>query len=299
VGYGGRIRDEYRLHLEALEIHRETGFVRMQAAEAGNLAVLYATEGETLEAEHWMHDALAMFREVGDRQAEILSLGNIGSLNTELGRDSEAERAIKRARLAAGELGMTHLEQALDTNLALLRLMQGNPALADELLLRVEASQANTSPNIYDIGHRCLYRGIARLLLGDPASAWGLMQEARALYEKALMPRDLGLSLALGSAAAAALDVEAEALAWLEQARSIAEDLDDDDILRVVTMGEGHIELLRARQARAAGETEDASLLEQLVAARLDMVSLNSVHPSLVRLARRLLERASAETEVD
>ena len=297
VGYGGRVREEYRLHLEALEIHRETGFVRMQAAEAGNLAVLYATEGETVEAEHWMHEALAKFREVGDRQAEILSLGNIGSLNTELGRDAEAERAIRRARLAAGELGMVHLRQVLDSNLALLRLMQDKPGEADQLLIQVEASQASTSPNIYHLGHRCLYRAIARLLLDDPAGAGRLLREARAYYEQSRMKRDLGLGLGLGAAAWGALDEEDEAIAWLEGARALAEELDDDDVLRVVTLGEGHVELLRGRQARRTGDREDAFLLEQLAAARLDMVRLDTVRPSLVRLARRLLEQALTRME--
>jgi len=299
IGYGGRVREEYRAHLEALEIHRETGFVRMQAAEAGNIAVLYATEGEIVEAEHWMHEALAKFREVGDRQAEILSLGNIGSLNTELGRDDEAVRAIRRARLAAGELGMVHLRQVLDSNLALLRLLQDKADVADELLRQVEADQAKTSPNIYHVGHRCLYRAIARLLLGDSSGAGTLVRQARGYYEQSWMKRDLGLCLGIGAAMWGALDDEAEALAWLQAARELAEELDDDDILRVVTLGEGHVELLRARRARLEGDHEDAFLLEQLAAARLDMVRLDTVRPSLVRLARRLLEQALHTMEAD
>ena len=289
IGYGGRTREEYRMHLQALEVHRETGFVRMQAAEAGNLAVLYATEGELVEAEHWMHEALDKFRAVGDRQAEVLSLGNIGSLNTELGRDVEAERAIKRARLAGSELGMTHLEQVLDANLALLRLMQGRPADAEALLIAVEESQQHTSPNIYHLGHRCLYRCVARLLLGDPAGGWRYAQEARGYYEQALMQRDLGIGLGIGAVAAAALGDEAEALAWLTDGRAIVEEIDDDDVHRIVSLGEGHVELLRARDT---DDPEDVALLQGLAAARLDMVRLDTPRPSMVRLAHRLLEQA-------
>ena len=296
IGYGGRTREEYRMHLEALEIHRETGFVRMQAAEAGNLAVLYATEGEPIEAEHWMHEALNKFREVGDRQAEILSLGNIGSLNTELARDAEAERAIRRARLGAAELGMVHLQQVLDANLSLLRLVQGRAEEADAQLRAVEASQAHTSPNIYHLGHRCLYRAIARQLLGDPDGAHAQITQAHAYYEQSRMQRDLALGLGMGGAIHASRDDEPTAVAWLEQSRAIGDDFDDDDVLRIVTLGEGHVELLRARRARAQGEDEDAFLLEELARSRLDMVRLDTPRPSLVRIAHRLLAQALEET---
>ena len=292
VGYGGRTREEYRLHLEALAIHRETGFVRMQAAEAGNLAIMYATEGEPAEAEHWMHESLVKFREVGDRQAELLSLGNIGSLNTELGRDDEAERAIRRARLAAGELGMSHLEQVLDSNMALLRLVQGNAAAADTLLRAVEAAQATTSPNIYHLGHRCLYAAIARRLLGDVAGARRLVGEACGYYEQSLMQRDLALCLAIGAGILADADAEVLALEWLDRARAIADELDDDDLFRILTLAEGHLELA---QARRAPDAEDAALLRELAGARPDMVRLDTVRPSLVRLSRSLLEHALKE----
>ena len=60
-----------------------------------------------------------------------------------------------------------------------------------------------------------------------------------------------------------------------------------------MTLGEGHVELLRADRAAARGDHEDAALLRELAEARLDMAPIDGVvRATMARIGHRLLREA-------
>lgn len=293
VGWAGDAREERRLHNEALALHREAGNARMVGAEAGNIAIQCALDGELDEAEQWMLEAYEAFRNSFDHQAVQITLGNLASLYVELDRRDEADRALRRALEAARRLGISHFVPLLTCNRGLLQMVRGDTDGALAFFAEAEVLYRDVDVAAYHEGMLEGYWGLALLFAGDAEAARARMLRGLALYAKARMPRDLGLGYALLAAAEAARGDEDAALAALETARGYAEETDQDDLRLAVGFGEGHVELLRARRARAAGAVEDADLLDELVEARLDMLRLDTVRPAMVRLARRLLEEAA------
>jgi len=293
VGWRGDALGERRLHNEALALHREAGNARMVGAEAGNIAVQCALDGDLEVAEQWMLEAYDAFKNSFDHQAVQITLGNLASLYVELDRRDEADRALRRALDAAHRLGISHFVPLLTCNRGLLELVRGDLDRAAAFFGEAEELYRSVDVAPYHEGMLQLYWGMTLVFLGDAEAARPRFQHGLERYEKARMPRDLGLAHGVLAAAEAALGDEAAALGALEQARHYAEQTDQDDVRLVVGFGEGHVELLRARRARAVGADEDAALLEELVLARLDMLRLDTVRPAIVRLARRLLEHAA------
>ncbi len=292
VGWAGRPDDERRHHLKALAMHRAHGALRMAAAEAGNISVQHALDGELEEAEQWMLEAYEGFKNSYDPHATQILLGNLGTLYVELDRRDEADRALRRAQASAQALGIRHLVPPLICNRVLLRTLEQDYGGARTLFDEAAATFAEVQPALYHLATLSTHAGLNELLDGRPEVARPLLLTAVDQYVRAKMPRDRALAQTLVAVACAQLGDEPAALAALDEARAAADTLDQDDVRLMVGFGEGHVELARARAARAAGDAEDAFLLLELAEARLDMLRLETVRPSVVRLGRRLLDDA-------
>lgn len=292
VGWAGRSKEERRLHHEALALHRESGARRMAAAEAGNIAVQYALDGDLEDAEQWMLEAYEGFKQSYDPMAIQITLGNLASLYVELARPDDADRALRRALDSAERMGIRHLAPILVTNRGLLALTRGKVEQGLRLLHDAERLYGELEPAQYHLGVLDTSIAMGNLLGRRPAAATERLKRGVSRFSDCLMPRDQGLAEGLLAVALAQTGDEPGAMAALDRARALADSLDDDDVRLVMQLGEGHVELLRASQARASGETEDAFLLQELAEARLDMTRTSAVRPTLVRLARTLLEEA-------
>ena len=76
---------------QALVIAREIGDRRSEAADLGNLGIIYKDQGELLKAEDHHRQALVIHREIGDRLAEAQNLGNLGLIYEIQGNLAKAE----------------------------------------------------------------------------------------------------------------------------------------------------------------------------------------------------------------
>ncbi|MCO4772835.1 MAG: hypothetical protein KDA24_22575, partial [Deltaproteobacteria bacterium] len=293
LGWAGDAKGERLCHNQALDLHRAVGNQRMAAADAGNIAIQHAIDGELEESEQWMLEAYEGFKESYDPHALQLTLGNLAALYVELDRRDEAERALRRAIDGARKMGIVHFIPVLTSNYGQLRTLNGDYEGAEALFWEVkQLYEGDLQPIPYHESMLQTFWGVRDLLAGDPEGARDRLAEGVTGYKKARMGRDVGIALGLLAAAQATCMDEEGAVAALDEARSLADELDSDDIRLLVGFGEGHVELLRAKQARASGETEDAFLLEELADARLDMLGLETLRPALVRLGRRMLELA-------
>ena len=292
LGWAGRAQDEMRCHLRALDLHREGGALRMAAAEAGNIAVQYALDGEMEEAEHWMLEAYEGFRKSCDLLSAQITLGNLGTIYMAQDRRDEAALAFRRAILAAQELGLREFVALMTENQGVLAILDEDYEGARSKLDEAATLHADFEPAIHHLGLHDTHLGVLDLLTGRPEDAAQRLADACDKYRRSRTPRDLGIGLGLVAVAHARCGDESAAMAALDGSRAVADELDCDDVRMVLGYGEGHVELMRAKQARASGDAEDACLLDELAEARLDMLRMETMRPVLVRLSRRMLEQS-------
>jgi tetratricopeptide (TPR) repeat protein len=91
----GQYQEALNFHQQSLEIKREIGNRKGEAASLGNLGNVYRLLGQYQEALNFYQQSLEIFCEIGDRNGgdrngEAASLGNLGSLYESLGQYQEA-----------------------------------------------------------------------------------------------------------------------------------------------------------------------------------------------------------------
>ena len=295
VGYAGRQREERSLRREALIHHEAVGDVRMVASESANLAVLMATAGAVEEAEPLFVAAVRGCREAGDRMSEQVALANRGTLYAELGKVEEAERTLLRAEQKGRALGADQLLPLLSCNLGLLAMCAGRHSEARRRLTEADRQFGRRQADERLVALTSAYLGVLDLLEGDAETALERLRPAIAAMEGTWAKRDHGMCLGILAAAEARLGNEEGALAALDRGRAAGQRMEDEDTLLLVTLGEGHVELLRSDRAAARGDHEDAALLRELAEARLDMAPIDGVvRATMARIGHRLLREAVA-----
>jgi len=293
LGYTGDAKASERCTYEALELHRASGNRFMAAVAAGNIAVWHAERGELEEAEQWVLESYEGLKDSNDLTYKNTTLGNLAAIYLELDQLPSGARALRRALALARKMGMLPLLPIFVSNMGQLSLLQKDYEQAEALFLEAAEIYANgVDPDPYHVGVHCTFWGVRDLLSGDPEKGRERLEAAVSQYQMVHSSRDVGICQGLLGVAYATCGDEESALRALHEGRSLADKLDSDDIRFIVGLAEGHVELLRATQARASGHLKDALVLEGLAADRLETFRFETVRPSLVRLARRLLELA-------
>jgi tetratricopeptide (TPR) repeat protein len=77
-------------HRAALKIHREIGYRQGEAADLGNLGLVFSALGQPDSARVYHRAALKIHREIGYRQGEANQLGNLGLVFSALGQPDSA-----------------------------------------------------------------------------------------------------------------------------------------------------------------------------------------------------------------
>ena len=93
----GRLEQAQQHFLNAVSIAQEVGDRRGESIILGNLALLYASRGLFEEAWTNFEKSLAISREVGNRRGEGATLGNLGDLMVRRGETLRAERYLRDA----------------------------------------------------------------------------------------------------------------------------------------------------------------------------------------------------------
>jgi non-specific serine/threonine protein kinase len=172
-----RYDDVKVLCTESLEIFREIGDVRHEAASLNNLGLAAMWQGAFEEAELLWGQALSINRRVGNRTWESTNLQNLGLAAYSQKRLADA-RAYLEAGLALGrELGDTHVIAGVLDNLGNLadeegRLEEAKQFYLESLALRRRiGDRPEMAISLGNLG--CLMRK-----LGDRDRAWALAKES-------------------------------------------------------------------------------------------------------------------------
>jgi len=100
-----RLEEALEVLQGSLEIHRQVGDRRGEAAAMGNIANMCLQLGGREEALKACRDALGIHQEIGYRQGEANQLGNIGIVYRQMGRLEEALEAYQAALEIHQEIG--------------------------------------------------------------------------------------------------------------------------------------------------------------------------------------------------
>ena len=107
-------------------IRRETGYKQEEAADYGNLGVVFQSISEYVKAEEYHQKALVIRKETGDKQGEATDYGNLGTVFRSLGEYVKAEEYYKKSLTISKATGCTFLQFQCHANLAWVFLLQGN-----------------------------------------------------------------------------------------------------------------------------------------------------------------------------
>jgi tetratricopeptide (TPR) repeat protein len=177
---------------EALVLARELGNGLAEAECLGNIGSTLLEMAQPLQALHAIQGALAILRKQGEEDAESLELNKLGRAHAELGQGEQALVCYDRSLVLARHTGNRHREAVLLGNM----------------------------------GHT------HTTLLAQPEEGIRYFRQARSLF-RALGDRKMEAQ-SFNNLAQAQVDAgrPSAALVTLKQARSIAIDLDDDDLLQ-------------------------------------------------------------------
>ncbi|MCW6010651.1 tetratricopeptide repeat protein [Micromonospora sp. CPCC 205371] len=84
-------------HRHAIVLSRRAGWQSGSGAAHNNIAIVYATRGDSRRTSTHLHAALAAYRAAGDVEGEAASLANLSDVALSLGRYDEAERLARRS----------------------------------------------------------------------------------------------------------------------------------------------------------------------------------------------------------
>ncbi|MBN1202724.1 MAG: tetratricopeptide repeat protein [Anaerolineae bacterium] len=121
----GQYQRAIEYHQQALAISREIGDRRGQGNQLGNLGSAYYSLGQYGRAIEYYQQALAISREIGDRRGEGNGLSGLGIAYASLGQYERAIEYYEQARAIFAAIGVPHLVEQMDHNIALARAQQG------------------------------------------------------------------------------------------------------------------------------------------------------------------------------
>nr|WP_286167491.1 tetratricopeptide repeat protein [Arthrospira platensis] len=222
----GRYPEAIAFYQQSLEIARDIGDQKNEATSLGNLGNTYHSLGRYQEAIAFHQQSLEIKRDIGDRQGEATSLGNLGSAYYSLGRYPEAIAFYQQSLEIARDIGDQKNEATSLGNL-------GNTYHSLGRYQEAIAFHQQSLEIARDIGDR---RGEANSLigLGNAYYSLGRYPEAIAFCQQSLeIARDIGdrrgeanSLIGLGNAYKA-LGRYQEAIAFHQQSLEIKRDIGD------------------------------------------------------------------------
>lgn len=288
----GRRDQAARDYEVALNLAREAGDRWVQNRLLIRLGVMAVTSGRFDEARDHYEVAILLAQKLGDTMIEGRALANLGVVASETGELEDAQRYFERARGIYAGLGDDRRESVARGNIANVLHDQGRLDEASELLTQVVAEQ----DALGDRRTAAIFTGV----LGTIHHEKGDLQSAEDSYETAVRKlHEVGdrvfegvLLGYLSTIAAAKGDVEG-ATALLDDAEACLDGGGDSSAIAALRVHALHIDLARARRARADGQTDDATAREARIDERIEaMRAAWAVPPQKVRAAFRLLEQA-------
>ncbi len=236
-------------------------------------------------AEHYQ-TALTLFRRRGDRLHEGMAEGSLALAWLDLGLLERAEQACTACIAIAVEASSRRDEGYGLATLGRVLLARGDVAEARAALVRALERQRG---DLWGSGQHELRLGELELEAERPGAAVLHLRRAERLLGHAGDKRYAALAAAVLSAALASEDALAEAEAAAERASSGAGG--DGATSLGVRIHLGHLDLARARSARAEGDEAAAAQHAKSAAARAETPPGDSEQ---ARLAGRVLRRALA-----
>ncbi len=101
----GDLDESLKYHKQALELHRQIGYVQGEANQLGNIGLIYSDKGDLDESLKYHKQALELHRQIGYVQGEANQLGNIGLIYSDKGDLDESLKYLKQAQELLRQLG--------------------------------------------------------------------------------------------------------------------------------------------------------------------------------------------------
>jgi CHAT domain-containing protein len=286
--HAGNRQGSIEIGLRLIQLRREIGDIKRESRDLNDLGVAFRRLGNQAQAAEYFRQALEKSRQANNTNIESLSLANLGQVAVTRGRLSEAEEHARQA-LAIAQRTQYRYGEAIAINvLGQVSLLTRQHETAADLFNQALALMRDLKDHDGQL-KVLLNLGRTGRAMGRTADATGRLnemlaiarrfhfpsEECFALYELALVERDLGKLESAMERIEAALD-RVESL----RARTPVRELREHFLSPVQEMYEFHIALLMARHrqspdagyaARALESSERArarSLIEMLAEAR-------------------------------
>jgi len=181
----GEVAAARELVLRALDLAREVGNLRLEAAALNNLSDIVSAQGDFATAETMLERAVVINRELGNTAWEMVNLVNLGSLFISHGNFAAATPTHERVLALSRELGDSFAEAIASGNLGLLARHRGDFEEAHAFAARALAIYRELGAPAEEIGQL--------LLMADTAVGESDSMTARGLFRQALTAsRELG-----------------------------------------------------------------------------------------------------------
>ncbi len=162
---------------QSLSLGQEGKSARAQATN--NLAIIRWEQGDFLNAEHLMTEALDIFKHIGDRRNESYVAGNLASLFQIFGNYAKARELLVEADTVFIRAGDEHAHHYAMGNIADIDLITGDLQAARQKYEKVAAFAATVDDK--ELAAECEVR------LGEHAFYSGQAEEAQQRYRRAIV----------------------------------------------------------------------------------------------------------------
>lgn len=208
----GEIAAARALVVQALDVAREAGNRRLEAAALNNLSDIVSAQGDFATAETLLEQAVAINRELGNTAWEMINLDNLGSLYISQGKFRAARPAHERVLTLSREVGDAYAEATASGNLGLLARHRGDFGEAQALIARALALYRELGAPAEEVEQL--------LLMADAAVAQGELAFAKRHFRQALAAsRELGYRRGVARALDGMVALAVEMRAFTEAAR--------------------------------------------------------------------------------
>lgn len=247
----------------ALQHWQQLGNPGPWANTLNSLGVIHYLLGQYDEASQALNEALAKARQSGNLRVEAFVWASLGDLHRDLGTYEQARQAYREGLEAANRAGAGFVVMYCLDALGNISRLQGDLNQARNRLLEAE-KQAQEHGSTYEIGLCQTSLGILATDEGDLETARHHLGRAIELFEAGGFRQQLSRARLYHAQVAFLADDEQEAMAELELALNLVEQLNADQFL--VVEGQRLSSLLSRAVERGIGETVLPHLLERIKA---------------------------------
>ena len=277
-------RDEAETwYRKALANYREEGNADYIANTMGNLGILAATRGEYALAEQRLREAVDHYGTVGDRYNEATGLKNLGQLFVDQGRLEEAAEQLEQSLDIRRTLELPLQVALTQSSIADIDMARGNWQQALVKYRSVlDTAREYDSPTLKAQSNGDLSTVLRRL--GQLDEARRAAADAHRIATELGSPSNQAFALLQHGRAEHDLGHWQRAVELFEQSRALYIEVEEP-------VGENLARIAQAESWIESGRLDDAEVLLETAARRIEETELERLESGLARARARLAER--------